>query len=175
MFYGLLLKVLPSLYCYTRKGDRSDNVILVCPKYLEKLYMITFTLEVIYKVFRYILISSLLLSKRPFVVDEGIALGWANYLYLMLYRGALKSKHVLLFIRLDLTFLRLLSNISNVFYCLIDRRLDVLERFWYMRGNKTPYDLKYYGLVRYSFRLFSEVYARSGIRARVKYIFLNAK
>ena len=169
---ALLLKIMKSKRSYRLGGDRVDSVILVDSKYLEKISVLTTTLEVVYKFVIYALLLSLALLKQDLVVDEGVSLGWANYLNLMLSKNALTPNQVSILMRLDLMIFRTLSKIQKIYYYFIDKGLRKLEILWRKRGNIAPYDVKYFLMVKYSFNLFASVYRRNGVNAIVKRIYM---
>jgi len=160
------MRLYPGLKCCELGGDRDDKIMQVNAMYLKRLSGVTFLLEVVYKFGTYFLLLVVILLRRFVIVDEGIALGWANYLYLMAGKKALKPVQVLFLMRIDLMFIRIIAKISNMSYFFIDRNLYVLERLWRKRGNWGPYDRKYYTLVKLSFKLLSEINLGRTIKIR---------
>jgi len=153
--------------------SRVDPIILVSSGYLERLSGLLSGLEVVYKCIRYASLFLLALVCRNIVIDEGISLGWANYFNLVLFKRALKREHVDFLMRIDLASLRVLSKVHEVYYYFIDRSLEKLESNWRKRGHKTPYDVKFYLLVRYAFKLFMETVRERSINIRVKYVYAS--
>jgi len=166
----LLLKMIQREQSRRLGGDRVDPVILVDSKYLKRISALTTTLEVVYKFVMYALLLSSALLKQDLVIDEGISLGWANYLNLMLSKKALKPSQVSILMKLDLVTFRTLSRIQKIYYYFIDRSLKELETLWRKRGNIVPYDVKYFLVVKYSFNLFVSVHKKYGIKAIVKHV-----
>jgi hypothetical protein len=166
IFYDVLMILYSGFKCCELGGDRDDKIMQVDAVYLKRLSGITFLLEVVYKIGTYFLLLVVILLSRFVIVDEGIALGWANYLYLMAKKKALKPAQVLFLMRIDIMFIRIIAKISNVSYFFIDRNFYVLERLWRKRGNWVPYDRKYYALVKLSFKLLSEMYLGRTIKIR---------
>jgi len=152
--------------------DKVDPVILVSPSYLEKLSWLFLGLEIVYKCVRYAFLFLLALMNRDIVIDEWFSLGWANYLNLMLYKKALKPRHVELLMRLDLSFLRVLSKFFDFVVLFIDRDLVKLRSFWFKRGHRLPYDVGFAMLVKYSFNLFRNSCTSYGTHVKVKYVYL---
>jgi hypothetical protein len=166
IFYDILMRLYPSLKCCELGGDRDDKIMQVDVMYLKRLSSVTFLSEVVYKFGVYFLLLVMISLRRFVIVDEGIVLGWANYLYLMARKKALKPAQVLFLMRIDLMFIRIIAKISNMSYFFIDRNLYVLERLWRQRGNWGPYDRKYYALVKLSFKLLSEINLGRTIKIR---------
>jgi hypothetical protein len=171
VFYALLLRIAPDLQCCRLKGDRVDPIILVNPTYLMKMSIFTLILEIIYKCIEYFLLLLLALMNQCLIIDEGVSLGWANYLNLMLFKKALRPNYVIFLMRFDLNFFHILSRLHKIYYYFIDRSLEKLEMFWYKRGNTTSYDMRYLLLVRYSFKLFNEISKKYGIKIKINRIY----
>jgi len=173
IFYDILMRLYPSLKCCELGGDRDDKIMQVDAMYLKRLSSVTFLSEVVYKFGVYFPLLVMISLRRFVIIDEGIALGWANYLYLMARKKALKPAQVLSLMRIDLVFIRIISRISDLSYFFIDRNFYVLEKLWRKRGNLVPYDRKYYALVKLSFKLFSEVYTNSMITIKIRKLVLG--
>jgi len=157
----------------TLGGDRVDPVILVDSKYLKRISALTTTLEVVYKFVMYASLLSLALLKQDLVIDEGVSLGWANYLNLMLSKKALKPSQVSILMRLDLVVFRMLARIQKIYYYFVEKDLRELETLWRKRGNIAPYDVKYFLMVKYSFNLFATIYKKYGVNAIVEHIYMS--
>ena len=171
VFYALLLRIAPGLQCCKLEGGRVDLIILVNPNYLVKISILTLILEIMYKCIEYFLLLLLALMNQCLIIDEGVSLGWANYLNLMLFKKALRPNYVIFLMRFDLNFFHILSRLHKIYYYFIDRSLEKLEIFWYKRGNTTSYDMRYLLLVRYSFKLFNEISKKYGIKIKINRIY----
>jgi len=169
----LLLKMMQSEQSRRLGGDRVDPVILVDSKYLKRISALTTTLEVVYKFVMYASLLSLALLKQDLVIDEGVSLGWANYLNLMLSKKALKPSQVSILMRLDLVVFRTLARIQKIYYYFVEKDLRELETLWRKRGNIAPYDVKYFLMVKYSFNLFATIYKKYGVNAIVEHIYMS--
>jgi len=171
VFYALLLRIAPGLQCCKLERGRVDPIILVNPNYLVKMSILTLILEIMYKCIEYFLLLLLALMNRCLIIDELFSLGWANYFNLLLFKKALRPNYVIFLMRFDLKFFHMLSRLHKIYYYFIDRSLEKLEMFWRKRGNATPYDVRYLLLVRYSFKLFSEISRKYGIKIKINRIY----
>jgi hypothetical protein len=175
MLAKILMKITPSVgelpnikACRFTYGD---PIMIVNTTFLKRISLVIFFLEVIYKFIQYSLIFLLSLVNKTVVVDEGPSLGWANYLNLLYSKNALRPNHVVLLMRLDLRSLWFLSKFHKVQIYFIDRNQDKLNKFWYLKGYKTPYETKFANLVRYSFKLFAETSAKY---ITIRYIYVES-
>jgi len=132
-----------------------DPVMGMDATFLRKISSMILSLEILYKFMQYSLIFLAIFTNKTVVVDEGPSLGWANYLNLLYNKNALGRNGVVLLMRLDLRFLWFISKFHKVQIYFIDRDQATLNIFWQFKGHKTPYDVRYANMVRYSFKLFA--------------------
>jgi hypothetical protein len=142
------------------KFTYEDPIMAVDIAFLKRISLIIFFLEIIYKFIQYSFIFLLSIVNKTVIVDEGPSLGWANYLNLLYSKNALRPSNVVLLMRLDLLSLWFLSKFHKVQIYFIDRDQDKLNKFWCLKGHKTPYNAKFANMVRYSFKLFAEMSAK---------------
>jgi len=173
MLTKMLMKIAPSVSelpnIQARKFTYEDPIMVVDITFLKRISLVTLFLEIIYKFIQYSLIFLLSLVNKTVVVDEGPSLGWANYLNLLYSKNALRPSNVVLLMRLDLRSLWFLSKFHKVQIYFIDRDQDKLNKFWCLKGHKTPYNTKFANMVRYSFKLFAEISAKYII---IRYIYV---
>jgi len=137
---------------------RCDPIMELRREVLRKVSSLVFLLEIIYKIIRQFLVLFFVLFSHKVVIDEWFSLGWANYFNLYLRKG-LKAEHVDILIRLDATFLRLVSSLHNISLQLIftNREIHKLEELWRRRGHSIPYDRLFYKLVQFSYNILRKV------------------
>ena len=128
---------------------RQDPLLFLNRTLSQRLSNVFFLLELFYKALQVTIILLCLFIYRIIIVDEFLALRFANYFNF--YKvGGLKKRHVSILMQIDFSILKVLSRFGKCFYYYINRNLNTSKQFWKKRGHTIPYDTSFFILTNIS-------------------------
>jgi len=141
---------------------RQDPLLFLSKTLSQRLSNVFFLLELLYKALQVVTMLFYLFIYRIIIVDEFLALRFANYFNF--YKvGGFKKWHVIILMQLDFSILKALSHFGNCFYYYINRDLNASKQFWKKRGHTIPYDTSFFALTNISWKM-----VRKFLKAKIK-------
>ena len=166
LFGAIFLKLFPGHSIpVERDTKRFEPILAVDPVVLAKLSAIFCTTEILYKAAQASKIK-LLAAMGPTIVDEFLAIRYANYMNLI-HSRCLSPRAVRLLITLDMGVVTGLVHGHRVLYLFKRESLPVLEARWQGRGHTVPYDVHFRDLVLSGWVYYSGFLAKKNVAMEV--------
>lgn len=134
------------LHVSSYEVSREDPMILLYERFSTRLDLLFSFSEILYKLIQVLTALSIsffgiVIGVSAIIVDEGIAIRWANYDNAV-KKGLLHPVAVGILMRLDVWFVHVISRIET-FYCFNFPDISRLEEFWKQRGHRSRYPVDF--------------------------------